>query len=140
MIRTHFLSNGDIELSKNFNLSEFQSKDGADEILLDDELVSILQRVRDNFERPVNITSAYRSPEHNRSVGGEYNSKHTKGLAADFYIDEVDPLQIAQYLESIGIQGIGWYPQDGFVHVDTREQKSYWKGSAQEYVNSFFDF
>lgn len=140
MIEKYYMSNGDVQLSPNFWLSEFQSKDGADMILLDSDLVNILQNIRDHFGSPMILSSAYRSPEHNANVGGEWNSRHTKGEAADIWIDGVDPLDVAKYAESIGVMGIGWYPNDGFTHIDTRENKSYWKGSSQEYVESFYDY
>jgi hypothetical protein len=62
-----------------------------------------------------------------------------KGQAADFVINGVNPLEIAQYAESIGVKGIGLYgPEDGnFVHIDTRSGKYFWYGHKQEYRDTF---
>ena len=56
-------------------------------------------------------------------------------MAADFYIDGVNTLEIAKYAESIGILGIGHY--DTFVHIDTRINKSFWYGHNEEYRETF---
>lgn len=125
-------------LSTNFESTEFDCK--CDEsnctiTLIDQKLVWYLQKIRDHFNSPVYINSAYRCPTHNADVGGVTNSKHTQGLAADIRINDVEPLTIAQYAEDLGILGIGWYST--FVHVDTRTTKSFWKDSSQTYMSTF---
>jgi uncharacterized protein YcbK (DUF882 family) len=43
----------------------------------------------------------------------------------------VKPAQVAEYAEQIGILGIGLYETDNdghFVHIDTRDTKSFWYG------------
>lgn len=47
-------------------------------------LVQNLQKLRDKYGS-VNITSGYRCPKWNKKAGGDYNSAHLKGQAADFY-------------------------------------------------------
>ena len=122
----------DKALSANFTVGEFASKDGAATVLVDERLVWYLQRIRDRFARPVTITSGYRSPAHNRAVGGATNSLHTKGQAADIYIDGVEPAEIARYAESLGCLGIGLYTVQRFVHIDTRTSKYYWVNDGRE--------
>ena len=119
-------------LSANFTVGEFASKDGAATVLVDEKLVWYLQRIRDRFARPVTITSGYRSPAHNRAVGGATNSLHTKGQAADIYIEGVEPAEIARYAESLGCLGIGLYTVQRFVHIDTRTSKYYWVNDGRE--------
>ena len=46
----------------------------------------------------VNITSGYRSPNINFRVGGSTNSQHTKGQAADLYLNDVDHLTAAIWI------------------------------------------
>ena len=46
----------------------------------------ILQPVRSHFNKPVNITSGYRSPELCVLIGSKPTSQHTVGQAADFKI------------------------------------------------------
>lgn len=133
-----------IQLTDNFNLSEFACKGascGCTEVLHDPILSKTLQQIRDHFGKPLYITSGYRCPKHNEAVGGVSGSLHTKGMAADIVITGVKPEQIAKYAQQIGVRGIGLYgPEDGnFVHLDTREKRSYWLGHKQVPVESFLD-
>ena len=128
-----------IQLSKNFNSYEFRCGLGrpcsCQTTLIDKKLVEILQMIRDHWPGHVlHITSGYRCPVYNRSVGGATGSYHSKGMAADITVDGVVPREVAKYAESIGVLGIGLYETqaDGFfVHVDTRTAKSYWYGQKQ---------
>lgn len=139
-IKTHKKTDS-TKLSANFKVSEFacKGKGCCTTVLIDEQLVAYLQQIRDHFGKPLIITSAYRCATHNKKVGGASGSRHTKGQAADFYIKGIAPAEIAKYAESIGILGIGLYEdKDGnFVHIDTREKKSFWYGHAQKYRDTF---
>ena len=129
-------------LSDNFKSTEFDchGKDCCLSTQIDEELVEYLQKIRDYFGKPVNVSSGYRCSTHNKNVGGATGSRHAKGQAADIYITGVKPAEIAKYAESIGILGIGLYETnaDGhFVHIDTRATKSFWYGQAQAYRSTF---
>ena len=130
------------KLSANFNSSEFDCHGSGccSSTLVDDKLVTYLQQIREHFGKPVNISSGYRCATHNKNIGGATNSRHSKGQAADIYISGVAPAEIAKYAESIGILGIGLYEtnSDGFfVHVDTRETKSFWYGQKEASRTTF---
>lgn len=130
------------KLSANFNSSEFDCHGSGccSSTLVDDKLVTYLQQIREHFGKPVNISSGYRCAIHNKNIGGATNSRHSKGQAADIYISGVAPAEIAKYAESIGILGIGLYEtnSDGFfVHVDTRETKSFWYGQKEASRTTF---
>lgn len=129
-------------LSENFLASEFLCKGSGccSSGKIDDKLVEILQKIRDHFNRPVRISSAYRCPKWNKKVGGVTGSYHTYGQAADIKVDGVEPSEVAKYAESIGVLGIGLYETnaDGhFVHVDTRTKKSFWYGQKQKHRDTF---
>lgn len=127
MIREYSKSDRSKGLSANFAVGEFGCRcTRCKTILVDEGLVERLQQVRDHFDKAVVITSGYRCEAHNAEVSGAAGSRHTKGQAADFYIPGVAPAEIAKFAESIGIKGIGLY--DDFVHIDTREKKSFWYG------------
>ena len=63
------------QLSPSFRVREFACK-GSDVVLIDDELVVLLQCIREHFGKPVHITSGYRTTEHNAAVGGSKSSQH----------------------------------------------------------------
>lgn len=115
-------------LSKNFRVKEFASKDGSDPIFISDQLVELLQKIRDHFGKAVVITSGYRSAKHNKAVGGATYSQHLYGTAADIKVTGVKPSVVAAYAETllVGTGGIGIYST--FVHVDVRATKARWKG------------
>lgn len=129
------------EISTNFKTHEFHCHGNGccQETQIDTELVKILQKVRDHFGKPVHINSAYRCPTHNSRVGSGWNSQHRYGRAADFYVEGVAPLEVAKYLESIGVKGLGLYEgNDGnFVHADTRTSKAFWYGHAEKPRTTF---
>ena len=133
---------GETKLSANFKVREFRSKCGSDEILIEDKLVTLLQKMRDKFG-VVNISSAYRTPAYNKKAGGVSNSQHLYGLAADITIQDTSRLlEAAQYAEKIGFTGVGLDDKyQKFLHVDTRSGKSFFRyraiGSTYS-VSSFF--
>lgn len=61
---------GNTYLTPNFKVREFACKDGTDKILIDHELLSVVQLVRDIMQTPFIINSGYRTEKHNRKVGG----------------------------------------------------------------------
>ena len=128
------------KLSKNFVAMEFDCEGAGccKETVIDEKLVEILQKIRDHFGKPIGGShlTAYRCPTHNAKVdNAAKTSFHTKGMAADISIVGVAPAEIAKYAESIGVLGIGLY--DTFVHIDSRDYKSFWYGHQQEYRSTF---
>lgn len=124
-----------VKLSTNFTSNEFDCHGSGccSSTLINPELVKYLQKIREHFNAPITITSAYRCLTHNSRVGGATGSRHTKGDAADIVVKGVSPREVAKYAESIGIKGIGLYETsaDGFfTHIDTRPTKSFWYGQA----------
>ena len=131
-----------VKLSENFKVSEFLCKGSGccTEGKIDAALVTILQKIRDHFGKPVHITSAYRCPTWNKEVGGVSGSYHLHGQAADIKVEDTAPAEVAKYAESIGVLGIGLYDTDKdghFVHIDTRTTKSFWFGHAQQKRTTF---
>lgn len=130
------------KLSENFKASEFLCKGSGccTEGKIDPALVTILQKIRDHFGKPVHISSAYRCATWNKQVGGVSRSYHCYGQAADIKVEDTAPAEVAKYAESIGVLGIGLYETDAdghFVHVDTRTTKSFWYGQAQKRRTTF---
>lgn len=141
MIR-EYIRGKSVKLSENFHSHEFDCKGKKCQCRrtrIDDNLITILQAIRDEFG-VVAINSGFRCSSHNTAVGGASMSYHVRGRAADVVCDGVDPLIVAQFAESIGVKGIGLYntKDDGFfVHVDTRAKKSFWRGKKEKKITTF---
>ena len=120
--------NGAVKISPNFRVSEFACKDGSDTVFISPGLVTVLQKIRDHFAKPVIINSAYRNDAYNKKVGGADYSQHKYGTAADIHINGVSPAAIAAYVETImpNSGGIGIY--SSFLHLDVRAARARWNG------------
>lgn len=108
----------DHPIGEHFVLVEMASRDGADRVLVHDALVDLLNRLREHFDKPVTINSGYRSPSHNKRIGGASQSRHVFGLAADVTVSGVAPDKVADWIESQNPGGLGRYKN--FTHVDTQ--------------------
>lgn len=124
-----------MKLTKNFSRQEFDCKDGtivpAKYLLNVKEVADNLQALRDYLEVPVSITgSGYRTPKHNKKVGGAKFSQHLTASGADINAQGYEPKQLAEVIELLILKGkmkqggIGVYPN--FVHYDIRGTKARW--------------
>lgn len=80
-----------------------------------------LVAVRRELGIPLNITSGYRCPEYNKSIGGVASSSHVKGRAVDIAIDMSEANQIRLLRSAIehGLTGIGINDKKShFIHLD----------------------
>ena len=113
-------------LSKHFSREEFACKDGCGFATVDAELLEVLEDVRDEFGVPVHISSGCRCKEYNAIIGGEDDSQHMRGIAADILVFGVKPAKVQLYLLSkyAGRYGIGCY--HNFTHIDVRSRMARW--------------
>ncbi|MBP7948906.1 MAG: DUF882 domain-containing protein [Verrucomicrobiales bacterium] len=93
----------------------------------------IVDELRESFGKPCTILSSYRSPDYNKAVGGVGLSQHMEFRALDIAFDGVSPQQVYDRLidwRSKGkfTGGLGLYPGNGFVHIDTRGSNATWRG------------
>jgi len=101
-----------MQLSKHFKLEEFEksmtatrkgieNKAGSGEIKnLTDLCYAVLEPVRAKFDKPIMITSGYRSEALCEAIGSKKTSQHTRGEAVDFEIAGVSNLQVALWLSN----------------------------------------
>jgi outer membrane PBP1 activator LpoA protein len=140
-----------MQLSKNFKLQEFEksstatrlgikNKAGSGEIKnLTDLCYAVLEPVRAKFEKPIIVTSGYRSEELCVAIKSSKTSQHTKGQAVDFEIAGVSNLQVALWIENncdfdqliLEFWNEEEGPNSGWVHC------SYNEGSNRKQVLTF---
>ena len=100
----------DRQVSLNFSLREFIYSDTAirlqidntptDEVLVNLQNVCqfILEPVRNYFNKPITITSGYRSPELCKAIGSSVTSQHTKGESVDFEILGIANKEVSDWI------------------------------------------
>ncbi len=127
-------------LSANFSLAEFTKSQTAARQGIDNNpatpqhmknlkrIAAVMEKVRALLgNKPISVSSGYRSPALNAAVGGASSSAHCAGLACDFECDAYGtPHQIAAflagYVEELGIdQLINEYPPNGWVHIGLKD-------------------
>jgi hypothetical protein len=129
-------NDAETQITPNFKVREFASKCGDDMIFIDTDFVkNKLQKIREHFNKPIKITSGYRSEAHNKKTGGSKNSYHLKGEAFDISVSDITPSEVCKYAESIGILGVIQYPN--WTHIDSRTVKYFSKDSAKTATNTF---
>lgn len=86
----------------------------------------VMEKVRTILEdKPVLVSSGYRSPAVNKAVGGSSNSAHISGLAVDFSCPGFGtPLQICKklkpHMQDLGIDQL-IHEYDSWVHLGLRD-------------------
>lgn len=116
-----------LSLSPHFKLGEFLH--GNDPLpaawIIENlhRLANRLQVIRDLLNRPIIITSGYRTPEHNDAVGGAPNSYHLSGMAADIVVPGLSASEVQQFLKHWS-GGLGCYTH--FTHIDLRPMRARW--------------
>ena len=85
----------------NFSPAEMACR-GTGELLVDVAAMTKLQQLRDFLGKPVIVTSAYRSPTHNKKVGGAKSSMHLRARAFDIAMDNHDPVAFEEAARACG--------------------------------------
>lgn len=124
-----------MQITPHFRSKEFNCKDGTHvpnqympNVKALAQQLEVLRAALGN--KPIIITSGYRTPAHNKKVGGADNSQHLTASAADIVVKGVPPEQIAATLQQlitagkIKEGGVGLY--DNFVHYDIRGTAARW--------------
>ena len=99
-----------MKLSKNFTLAELEHSQVAVRFGYDNNIpqkyipnvkrlvTTILQPLRDELKSSLHISSGYRSKKVNQAVKGAKNSAHMRGLAADIWSAELEPIDLTQLI------------------------------------------
>ena len=120
-------------LSEHFNYSAFTCKcencRGKGEFQIHLGLIGGLELLVSSLKKPVKVETGFRCDEASEKVLGSKKSYHTQGKAANIIAEEVSLSQLFKAAEQIPeFKGIGFYPGENFVHVDTRA------GDREEWV------
>lgn len=121
----------DFQLSENFRASEFACRCGCGFGMrkgdVDRRLIMALQTLRYYCNAPLHVNSGCRCKAHNAAIGGEPDSYHLRGMAADIHGMPIHELvRLAEHIPMFLRGGIGTYPT--FVHLDVRGVKARWHG------------
>lgn len=123
-----------MQLTKNFNLSEFNCNDGVEVPKKYIENVKLLaenlQVLRNYINKPIHINSAYRHEHYNRSIGGSKYSQHLKAKASDIRVNGLKPKEVYLIIEKLIKRGEimqgGLSLYKTFVHYDVRGYNARW--------------
>jgi uncharacterized protein YcbK (DUF882 family) len=117
-----------IKIARFFSLYEFECP-CCKRVMLSPDLLTRLNHLRNIINRPIYINSGYRCKEENHRVGGVSSSYHLLGMAADIHVKDFLLSDLLIYAQEIGFNGIGFYENNNFLHLDIRPGPThFWKG------------
>ena len=143
-----------MQLSKHFKLEEFtksqtairkgiKNEPGSGDIKnLENLCYEILEPIRAKFDKPITITSGYRSEELCEAIGSKKTSQHAKGQAADIELFGIPNIKVAYWIQNnVDFDQLileYWTPKNkndinsGWIHVSYNE-----KGANRKQVLTF---
>ena len=116
--------------TKHFKVSEFTCKCGCGTNNIDQRIIDMAQKIREEIGEAVRVNSGYRCDKHNARVGGVKGSFHTKGLAADLsssvgankLFEAVKKLKEAGQLQDLEYCIL--YKRKNFIHIDCGKKRN----------------
>lgn len=113
--------------------------EGYDEAGMDAAATTAMEALEEAVGHPLKVNSAYRSPEHNRRVGGAKHSQHTHGKAFDVDVSGMsipERQELIRKARAAGFSGIGVYKNS--LHFDVGGERNwgpdYKSGSTPEWA------
>lgn len=91
------------------------------------ETEAALRKAEKLYGQMIFVTSAYRTPEWNATVGGVPGSYHISGEAIDIRMPATSVMlaKLIWALTHAGFNGIGCYTTH--VHADVRKNRAFWR-------------
>lgn len=124
-------------LSKHFSADELRCP-ATGICQMEASLLIALEEFRELVGKPLKVLSGYRDPSHNAEVGGAERSQHTFGRAVDIALPKdlsiTAAYRLAEQVDGFRNGGIGLYPDEKFIHLDTRGKKARWARVGGKYV------
>jgi zinc D-Ala-D-Ala carboxypeptidase len=115
------------KLSQSFTLDEFVFSQTAARLGIDNRptsehveamralCIEVLQPLRDSLQGPLVISSGFRSPRLNKSVGGAASSQHMKGEAADIVAPSIPVRRLFKRMLELDL------PFDQLIHEGSKQ-------------------
>ena len=98
---------------KYFDKSEFNNFE-----MMDEKLLSMLDKMRGIYGYPIKITSDYRSPEHPIEAAKEQPGEHAYGAAVDIEsVGDGKTFRLVKAAIEVGFTRIGISRKKGFIHL-----------------------
>jgi uncharacterized protein YcbK (DUF882 family) len=98
---------------------------GTKSLLISDDALYTLERMRVAVGRPMTVWSAYRSEAHNASIHGAPLSQHLFCTAFDIPLAGHDRDKLKFEAEQAGFTGFGFY--NTFLHIDIGRKRTWGK-------------
>ncbi|WP_394175192.1 DUF882 domain-containing protein [Thalassotalea litorea] len=99
---------------------------------LDPKLFDFMHAICEKLgiDKEIHIISGYRSPKTNAMLATQSNgvakkSYHMRGMALDFAIPGEDLARLRDTAKALRLGGVGYYPDSGFIHIDTGRVRSW---------------
>ena len=112
----------DEQLSSHFKKSEFNQRRRKlkyKDYSISLDLVGKLEKLRTSIgDKPVQVTSGYRTEEYNKLVGGAKRSQHMKGKAADIMVEGMTSKELKKHADEVGFSYTQTYEKKPHLHVD----------------------
>ena len=110
---------------KYFNRSEFECSH-SHTCEMDQNFIDKLNKLREEFGKPLTINSGYRSPEHPIEYVKQTPGAHASGKACDISVSREDALRLLELAIKLGFTGFGINQKGSsrFIHLDTLENSS----------------
>lgn len=97
-------------MSKYFSIEELCASETAQKYKIDntpdeqqkknlEDLMAVLDGIREALGKPINITSGFRSESLNKKVGGVATSEHRLGLAADCQVKNMTNKELGYFIK-----------------------------------------
>ncbi len=125
-----------MQLTQDFYLKEFTRSETAEKKNIQNKpnatqrqnlrslCVFVLQPLRSFVNRPVKVTSGFRSKKLNEAVGGVPDSFHLDGLAADVTVEDISSETLGLMIDStsLPVEECITYPDKGHLHVALKKK------------------
>lgn len=96
--------------------------------VMDPTFMRKLETLRQQFGKPMIVTSGFRDPSHPEEAKKAEPGTHSQGIAVDIAVRGADAVVLLTLALSLGFTGVG-VSQKGtsrFLHLDTRAEPMIW--------------